>query len=156
MWLSCQLFSASVVRHIFCMFLVVSSLTATHVVFWAWQRCEEFLGLWGIRGLINTGLLSLHWFQDDTRLKTGLRQASAWKPLLEGLLGSWGGGGSEANFLEVCFGRIPCENFYTKATSKKSRPPSGNFRPNPRTSETSPQELFQWGGWSEDGLKIAG
>ena len=35
----------------------------------------------------------------------------------------------EANFLEVCFGRIPCGNFLTKAASKKSRPPSGNFRP---------------------------
>ena len=45
------------------------------------------------------------------------------EPLLEGLLRSLGG--SEANFLEVCFGRIPCGNFYTKATSKKSRPPSG-------------------------------
>ena len=40
-------------------------------------------------------------------------------------------GGSEANFLEVCFGRLPPGNFHTKATSKKSRPPSGHFRPNP-------------------------
>ena len=39
-------------------------------------------------------------------------------------------GGSEANFLEFCFGRIPSGNFHAKATSKKSRPPSGNFRPN--------------------------
>ena len=52
------------------------------------------------------------------------------EPLLEGLLRSLGGC-SEANFLEVSFGRIPSGNFHTKATSKKSRPPSGNFRPNP-------------------------
>ena len=58
------------------------------------------------------------------------------EPLLEGLLRSLGG--SEANFLEVCFGRIPCGNFHTEATSKKSRPPSGNFRPNPpRSSDQS-------------------
>ena len=50
-------------------------------------------------------------------------------PLLKGLLRSLGG--SEANFLELCFGRSPYGNFHTKATSKKFRPPSGNFRPNP-------------------------
>ena len=62
------------------------------------------------------------------------------EPLLEGLLR---GGGSEANFLEVFFRRIPSGNVHTKATSKKSRPPSGNFRPNPpRTSEKSLQEFF--------------
>ena len=51
------------------------------------------------------------------------------EPLLEGLLRSLGG--SEANFLEVYFGRNSCGIFHTKATSKKSRPPSGNFRQNP-------------------------
>ena len=45
--------------------------------------------------------------------------------LLKGLLRSLAG--SDANFLEVCFGRISYGNFHTKATSKKSRPPSGNF-----------------------------
>ena len=35
--------------------------------------------------------------------------------------------------------------------SKKSRPPSGNFRPNPpQASEKSLQELFQSQGWLED------
>ena len=43
------------------------------------------------------------------------------EPLLEGLLRSLGG--SEANFLEVCLGRIPLGDLHTKATSKKSRPP---------------------------------
>ena len=74
------------------------------------------------------------------------------EPLLEGLLRSLGG--SEANFLELCFRRFPCGNFHTKATSKKFRPPSGNFRPNPppRTSEKSLQELFQSGDWLENSL----
>ena len=75
------------------------------------------------------------------------------EPLLEGLLKSVGG--SEANFLELCFGRFPYGNFHTKATSKKFRPPSGNFRPNPpppETSEKSLHELFQPGGWLEDCL----
>ena len=61
------------------------------------------------------------------------------EPLLEGLLRSLGG--SEANFLEVCFGTIPCGNFHTKATSK-SRPPSGNFRPNPPELPRSPSRSF--------------
>ena len=75
-------------------------------------------------------------------------------PLLEGLLRSLGG--SEANFLELCFGRFPYGNFHTKATSKKFRPPSGNFRPNPpRTSEKSLHELFQSGGWPENCLTQA-
>ena len=39
--------------------------------------------------------------------------------LLEGFLRSLGD--SEANFLEVCFGRIPCGYVHTKANSKKSR-----------------------------------
>ena len=51
------------------------------------------------------------------------------EPLLEGILRSFEG--SEADFVEVCFGRILYGNFHTKATSKKSGPPSGNFRPNP-------------------------
>ena len=51
-------------------------------------------------------------------------------------------GGSEANFLEVCFGRIPCGNFHTKTTSKKSRPPSGNFLPNPPELPRSPSRSF--------------
>ena len=63
------------------------------------------------------------------------------EPLLEGLLRSLGG--SEANFLEVCFGRLPSGNFHTKVTSKKSRPPSGNFRPNPpRNFLRSPSRSF--------------
>ena len=62
------------------------------------------------------------------------------EPLLEGLLRSLGG--SEANFLELCFGRIPCGNFQTKATSKKSRPPSGNFRRNPPELPRSPSRSF--------------
>ena len=62
------------------------------------------------------------------------------EPLLEGLLRSLGG--SEANFLEVCFGRLPSGNFHTKATSKKSRPPSGNFRPNPPELPRSPSRSF--------------
>ena len=60
--------------------------------------------------------------------KTILRQASSLEPLLKGLLRSLGG--SEANFLELCFGWFLYGNFHTKATSKKFRPPSGNFRPN--------------------------
>ena len=62
------------------------------------------------------------------------------EPLLEGLLRSLGG--SEANFLELCFGRFPCGNFHTKATSKKFRPPSGNFRPNPPELPRSPSRSF--------------
>ena len=75
------------------------------------------------------------------------------EPLLEGLLRSLGG--SEADFLELCFGRFPYGNFHTKATSKKFRTPSGNFRPNPpQTSEKSLHELFQSGGWLENCLSI--
>ena len=62
------------------------------------------------------------------------------EPLLEGLLRILGG--SEANFLEVCFGRIPSGNLHAKATSKKSRPPSGNFRPNPPELPRSPSRSF--------------
>ena len=62
------------------------------------------------------------------------------EPLLEGLLRSLGG--SEANFLELCFGRFPYGNFHTKATSKKFRPPSGNFRPNPPELPRSPSMSF--------------
>ena len=62
------------------------------------------------------------------------------EPLLEGLLRSLGG--SEANFLEVCFGRLPSGNFHTEVTSKKSRPPSGNFRPNPPELPRSPSRSF--------------
>ena len=62
------------------------------------------------------------------------------EPLLEGLLRS--SGGSEANFLEVCFGRIPSGNFHTEATSKKSGPPSGNFRQNPPELPRSPSRSF--------------
>ena len=57
-------------------------------------------------------------------------------PLLEGLLRTLGG--SEANFLELCFGRLPYGDFHTKETSKKFRPPSGNFRPNPPELPRSP------------------
>ena len=70
-------------------------------------------------------------------------------PLLEGLLRSLGG--SEANFLELCFGRLPYGNFHTKATSKKSRPPSGNFRPNPPELPRSPSRS---GSSQEAGRKI--
>ena len=59
--------------------------------------------------------------------KTVLGPASPWNRFWRDFLEV----GSEANFLEVCFGRIPSGNFRTKATSKKSRPPSGNSRPNP-------------------------
>ena len=49
------------------------------------------------------------------RVKTVLGQAPArnrfWRDFPEVM------GGSEANFLEVCFGRIPYGNFHTKATS---------------------------------------
>ena len=62
------------------------------------------------------------------------------EPLLEGLLRSLGG--SEANLLDVCLGRIPYGNFHTKATSKKSRAPSGNFRPNPPELPRSPSRSF--------------
>ena len=62
------------------------------------------------------------------------------EPLLKGLLRSLGG--SEVNFLEVCFGRIPSGNIHTKATSKKSRPPSGKFRPNPPELPRSPSRSF--------------
>ena len=63
------------------------------------------------------------------------------EPLLEGLLRSLGG--SEANFLEVYFGRNPWGYFFhTKATSKKSRPPSGNFRQNPPETPRSPSRSF--------------
>ena len=51
-----------------------------------------------------------------------LGQASAWNRVQRDFLG-----GSEANFLEICFRRIASGNFHTKAASKKSRPPSGNF-----------------------------
>ena len=75
------------------------------------------------------------------------------EPLRKGLLRSLGC--SEANFLEVCFGRFPSGNFHTKATSKKSRSPSGNFRQNPpRTSEKSFPELFQSRGWLERRLSL--
>ena len=62
------------------------------------------------------------------------------EPLLEGLLRSLGG--SEANFLELCFGRFPYGNFNTKATSKKFRSPSGNFCPNPPKLPRSPSMSF--------------
>ena len=71
------------------------------------------------------------------------------EPLLEGLLRSLGG--SEANFLELCFGRFPYGNFHTKATSKKLRPPSGNFRPNPPELPRSPSMS---GSSEEAGRKI--
>ena len=70
-------------------------------------------------------------------------------PLLEGLLRSLGG--SEANFLELCSGRLPYGNFHTKATSKKFRPPSGNFRPNPPELPRSPSRS---GSSQEAGRKI--
>ena len=62
------------------------------------------------------------------------------EPLLEGLLRSLGG--SEANFLELCFGRFLYGNFHTKATSKKFRPPSGNFRLKPSELPRSPSMSF--------------
>ena len=62
------------------------------------------------------------------------------EPLLEGLLRSLGG--SEANFLELCFGRFRCGKFHTRATSKKFRPPSGNFRPNPPELPRRPSRSF--------------
>ena len=68
--------------------------------------------------------------------KTVLRQASAWDRFWRDFLEVWGG--SEANFLELCFGWLPYGNFHTKATSKKFRPPSGNFRPNPPELPRSP------------------
>ena len=55
------------------------------------------------------------------------------EPLLERLLRSLGG--SEAIFLEACFGRLPYGNFFAKAASKKSRAPSGTSgrsQPKPR------------------------
>ena len=70
-------------------------------------------------------------------------------PLLKGLLRSLGG--SEANFLELCFGWFPYGNFHTKATSKKFRPPSGNFRPNPPELPRSPSRS---GSSEEAGRKI--
>ena len=62
------------------------------------------------------------------------------EPLLKGLLRSFGG--SEAYFLELCFGRFPYGNFHTKATSKKFRPPSGVCRPNPPELPRSPSMNF--------------
>ena len=53
--------------------------------------------------------------------KTMLGQASAWNRFWRDFLEVLGG--SEANFLEVCFGRILYGNFHTNATSKKSAPP---------------------------------
>ena len=57
-------------------------------------------------------------------------------------------GGSEANFLEVCSGRIPSGNFHTKATSKESGasgPPSGHFRPNsPELPRSPSRSLAGW------------
>ena len=70
-------------------------------------------------------------------------------PLLKGLLRSLGG--SEANFLELCFGWFPYGNFHTKATSKKFMPPSGNFRPNPPELPRSPSRS---GSSEEAGRKI--
>ena len=77
------------------------------------------------------------------------------EPLLEGFLRSLGG--SEANFLELCFGRFPCGNFHTKATSKKFRPPSGNFRPNPPELPRSPSRSFssRETGWRTLLIKVA-
>ena len=49
------------------------------------------------------------------------------------------------NFLEVCFGRIPYGNVHTKATSKKSTPPSGNFRLKPEASGAFP--VARLAGW---------
>ena len=60
-------------------------------------------------------------------------------------------GGSEANFLELCFGWFPYGNFHTKATSKNFRPPSGNFRPNPPELPRSPSRS---GSSEEAGRKI--
>ena len=75
------------------------------------------------------------------------------EPLLEGLLRSLGG--SEANFLELCFRGFLYGYVYTKATSKKSGPPSGNFRPNPRELPRSPsRSFFQPQGGLEDSLRI--
>ena len=48
--------------------------------------------------------------------KTVLWQASAWNRFWRDFLEVWGP--SEANFSKVCFGRIPCGNFHTMATSK--------------------------------------
>ena len=73
-------------------------------------------------------------------LKDSARTSFRMEPLLERLLRSLGG--SEANFLEVCLGRIPYGNFHTKATSKKSRQPSGNFRLNPPELPRSPSRSF--------------
>ena len=58
------------------------------------------------------------------------------EPLLEGLLRSLGG--SEANFLEVCFGRTLYGNVHIKATSGKSRPPSDNVRSSEKSPPASP------------------
>ena len=73
-------------------------------------------------------------FEDSAR--TSFRM----EPLLKRLLRSFGG--SEGNFLEVCFGRTSYGHFHTKATSKKFRPPSGNFRPNPPELPRSPSGSF--------------
>ena len=70
--------------------------------------------------------------------KTVLRQASAWDRFWRDFLELQVWGGSEANFLELCFGRFLYGNFHTKAASKKFRPPSGNFRPNPPELPRSP------------------
>ena len=98
-----------------------------------------------LRGVVATQLAGVVtgplWRQDRKILsKTVLGPASAWNRFRRDFLEVLGA--SEANFLEVCFGRIPHGNSRTKATSKKSVPPSGNFRPNPPELPRSPSRHF--------------
>ena len=85
----------------------------------------------------------------SSSVKTVLWQASAWDRFWRDFLEVWGG--SEANFLELCFGSFPYGNFHTKATSKKFSPPSGDFRPNPPKLPRSPSRS---GSSQEAGRKI--
>ena len=82
--------------------------------------------------------------------KTVLRQASAWNRFWRDFLEVWRVPSKPLR--TFCFGRIPCGTFHTKATSKKSRPPSGNFRSNPTEFREVPPGAFQSGGWLEDCL----
>ena len=84
--------------------------------------------------------------------KTVLGPASPWNRFWRDFLEVWGVGGSEANFLEVCFG------FHLEISTRRHHLRSlGPFRKlppePPRTSDMSVQELFQSRGWLEDHLR---
>ena len=110
-----------------------------------WGKSKSGLSNGGLRPLSATrtqssAIVHILWLFGPFCNKTVLGPASPWNRFWRDFLEVWGG--SEANFLEVCFGRIPSGNLHTKAASKKSRPPSGNFCPNPPELPRSPSRSF--------------